>query len=93
MRILGYLHRPPINITVFKHEERILLKLEQSLYEQTYKFRISEELHELSHLERLLDEPFLAQIQERFEQMRKDTAAALARFMPKEEEEELPNIL
>jgi hypothetical protein len=42
MRIIGNIDHPELKITIFKNDNRISVKLESGLYEQTYKFRDGE---------------------------------------------------
>lgn len=86
MRVIGEIPHPRYKITVFKMEHRLTLKFETGLYEQAYKFTISEGLSNFEEVSRLVDEPFLAAIDQRFGAMRDDTEALLHRHFPQAED-------
>ncbi len=81
MRILGYLDTKGYKTTVFKHESKFLVKFETDLFEQTYKFRESDELTSLDAIKEMIDVDFLVGVEERFGQMYKDSNELLGRFM------------
>lgn len=85
MRIIGEIAHPTLKITVFKMEHRITLKLETGMYEQAYRFRLTEGLAGFDEVQKMVDEPFLAKVEARFLEMRNDTEQLLGRFMPLEE--------
>lgn len=92
MRILGELPQPGFKISVFKTDSRILLKIEDTFLEQTYKFRETEGLANLSDVQKLLTEDFLAAIRATFDQMRAQHSAALQAHLQMEEED-FPTII
>ncbi|MEK7256255.1 MAG: hypothetical protein AAB316_15995 [Bacteroidota bacterium] len=59
MRIIGSIPHPTLKITVFKMDNRLSIKFEAGMYEQTYKFRESTDLQDFAGAQRLVDEPFL----------------------------------
>ncbi len=93
MRILGYLDHPSLKITVFKTDTRISIKFENGTCEQTYKFRPDERTNSLNELQKLIDETFITQIVERFQQMEKDFSASFKRNIPIEEQDEFAEII
>ncbi|MEM1214836.1 MAG: hypothetical protein AAGJ82_04085 [Bacteroidota bacterium] len=93
MRILGYLERPGLKITVFKMDMRLSIKFENGALEQTYKFRVSEHLNTLAAINELVDEAFLQSVQERFVLMQRDFGTALEKRIPPRGEEALPQII
>lgn len=87
MRIIGYIESTDSKITVFKQGFRFSVKFEDGLYEQTFKFRESNELAGMSDIQKLIDEPFKQEVMKRFAEMRKSTGDLLSRFLEDKEEE------
>lgn len=69
MRIIGYLEHPGLKTTVFKMDNRLSVKFETGLYEQTYKFREGEGADTLEDVQRLIDEGFFNGVLEIFKLM------------------------
>lgn len=88
MRIIGEIEGKGCKISVFKTDMRLIVKFEDSFYEQIFKFRQSEELKGVEDIQRLIDEPFMELVRNRFVEMRQATEALWARFMPPAEWEE-----
>lgn len=82
MRIIGQIDHPKLKITVFKNDNRISVKLESGLYEQTYKFRDGEGVEGAEEVERLLDSEFLDKVQDILKTMHAARMAALSRQRP-----------
>lgn len=93
MRIIGHIEHPILKITVFKMENRISVKFESGLYEQTYKFRDGEGIESFEEVERVLDAKFQAQVLQLFSQMHELKNQAFSRNMQLEEEEEFDHII
>jgi len=77
MRIIAELPHPDFKITMFHWNNRYLIKIEQGYLEQTYKidqFEVAED-----DLKKVLDEPFLKQVTERFSEMYRSFHEALQR--------------
>ena len=91
MRIIGNIDHPNFKITVFKMDNRLSVKLESGLQEQTYKFRMTNDLQNFEDVQRLIDEPFLQEVQAVFSLMDKSKNELMHRFYPtlKEEFEEI----
>ena len=87
MRIIGNIKHPDLKITVFQMDNRLSVKLESGLYEQTYKFRSGEGMDSLQDIEALLDQDFLSHVIGQMQQMHQNRMAAIARQNPKAEEE------
>lgn len=79
MRIIGQIDHPNLKITVFKNDNRISVKLESGLYEQTYKFRDGEGIEGAEDVEKLLDSEFLEKVQAILKAMHTARMAALSR--------------
>lgn len=69
MRIIGNLDFPGIKATIFKMEDRLSIKFETGLYEQTFKFRSGEGIESVEEVHTLLSPTFLHGIQQGFNQM------------------------
>lgn len=93
MRIIGNLEHPSMKVTVFQMDNKFSVKFETNLYEQTYKFRQSNALQNLSDIQKLIDAPFQAQVLQQFQQLHQIKSEGLARFLPQEEEEEFDEII
>ncbi|MBK7870450.1 MAG: hypothetical protein IPJ74_07085 [Saprospiraceae bacterium] len=52
MRIIGYIEHPVLKITVFKMDNKISIKFESGLYEQTYKFRSGDTISNLGDVKK-----------------------------------------
>jgi len=78
MRIIGNIDHPELKITIFKNDNRISVKLESGLYEQTYKFRDGEGIENAEDVEKLLDAPFLDRVQEMLRNMHQLKVNALS---------------
>ncbi len=93
MRIIGNIEHPNLKITVFKMDNKLSIKFETGLYEQTFKFRESEELNDFASMEKLVDEEFVRFVTEQFEKMHRAKNAALGRYMPSPETEVFEEII
>ena len=69
MRIIGYLEHAYLKITVFQMDNRISVKFENDFAEQTFKLRIQEGLSSLPDIKAFVDNEFIIQVEDRFEQM------------------------
>lgn len=93
MRIVGTIDHPVLKITIFRNDDRLSLKLESGLYEQTYKFRDGEGVSSVEDVYRFVDEEFIAKVSEAIQQMHQTRIAALARCAPATEQDEFDVIL
>lgn len=84
MRIIGNIEHPHMKITVFKMDNRISVKFENALYEQTYKFGHDERLGSLAAIQKLVDPAFTEQVSAVFQQMHQARIAAFSRVLPVE---------
>ncbi len=81
MRIIGYLDTKGYKTTVFKNNDKFILKFESDLFEQTFKFRTSDKIANLKHIKNLIDTEFLASVEERFREMYQSSGRLLERFI------------
>ncbi len=78
MRIIGEIPHPECKITLLSWNNRYLIKLEQGLYEQTYKIDASELASE-SEVMAMVDKTFIDECLSRFPEMHNSLFSALAR--------------
>lgn len=83
MRIIGYIPHPQLKITAFALNSRMAVKFEAGIYEQMYKFEdgIADSFGEL---ERLVDEEFISNVMQNFDQMHQTAGKSIKRFLEKE---------
>jgi hypothetical protein len=86
MRIIGQIEHPQLKITVFKMDNRISVKFENSLYEQTFKLGEDERLASKESVEQLIDAQFMEQVQTNFRTMHQIRLAGYARAFPQQHE-------
>jgi hypothetical protein len=82
MRIIGEIQHPTLKITVFKMDNKLSVKFETGLYEQTFKFRESNELNNFESVQKLVDEQFVSAVLENFAKLHQMKNEALGRFLP-----------
>ncbi|MEM6966336.1 MAG: hypothetical protein AAF573_16350 [Bacteroidota bacterium] len=93
MRIVGYIEHPDMKITVFRMDNKISLKFETGLYEQTFKFRETEELSTMEQIEKLVTGEFAQRVLENFGKMHTMKNDALFEFLPKTRRDEFEEII
>lgn len=93
MRIVGYLNVPEYKVTVFQQGMRFTVKFEDGLYEQSYKFRQSEEINGLGSIRSIIDEPFVAEVRKHFLAMRSSMKHLMDRNFSQEETDEFEDII
>ncbi len=69
MRLLGQIPHPDYLISVFKSNNKIILKFEIGPFEQTYKFLETELIHDANSVSKLIDEGILQSVKNIFDQM------------------------
>jgi hypothetical protein len=87
MRILGYVEHPRLKITIFKNDDKLSVKLESGLYEQTYKFRSETNLETADDARRIIDADFMDAVEKNLQQMHTLKMDALMRNNTVEENE------
>lgn len=93
MRIIGYLEHPRLKITVFKMDNKLSVKFETGMMEQTYKYRTQQGLESITDIEKLVDADFTTKVEALFSQMQKESFAAYERLLPDQEEDEFEAII
>ncbi|MFT5165593.1 MAG: hypothetical protein ACI8P3_000821 [Saprospiraceae bacterium] len=93
MRIIGDIAHPTLKITVFKMDTRITVKFENAQFEQSYKFRMTNQLSHLEDVKKLVDEKFIEGVLENFKNQLHTKVQAMDRFIEFDEEEEFEDIV
>ena len=83
MRITGYIEHPSMKITVFKMDNRLSVKFETGMYEQTFKFRESDEIAGFEDVQRIVDGAFMQAVLDNFSLLHSMKNEALQRGLPK----------
>jgi len=94
MRIIGYIEHPELKITVFKMNNKISVKFESELLEQTYKFRTSSLLDKMENVQKLVDPPFIDEVEKEMLELKKIRSESLVRRIQEiEKQEEFDEII
>lgn len=93
MRIIGFIEHPVLKITVFKMDNKLSVKFESSLFEQTYKFRTTDQLNGLEDIKKLVDESFVDAVLDEFKNMNLLKNKAMTRFLPESNDETFEEII
>lgn len=81
MRIVGYIENDACKVTVFHQGLRFMVKFEDGLYEQAFKFRESDKIKGLNDIQKLIDQRFIDEVMYRFSEMRQSTGNLLSRYI------------
>lgn len=87
MRILGEIPHPSYKISVFKQDQRLILKVEDRLNEQIFKFRMIDGLESFEDMGLMVDEAFLEDCARRFHEMDKSVVELMGRHATDSAEE------
>lgn len=93
MRIIGHIEHPSLKITVFKMDNRISVKFENAVYEQTFKLGADERFSSFQSVQKLVDAEFLERISSNFRLMHQYRMAAVTRAYPTETNTVLDEII
>ena len=93
MRIIGNIPHQTLKITVFKMENRLSVKLEDGLYEQTFKFRIDDRIQTLEDIKKIIDPLFIQKVEQDIALMHQLKTEAIQRNLPPINTEEFDLIL
>jgi hypothetical protein len=80
MRIVGTLEREHCKITIFQSDTRLLLKIENARYEQTFKIPQSDLVQSPQDIDRLLDEEFMGAVMSVFGTMHRTMGKAIEKL-------------
>lgn len=87
MRIIGNIEHPALKITVFDYENRVSIKFETGLYEQTYKFRTGGLVNNLEEAQAFVNEELLEKVMQQVQQMHQLKTERLGQLHAASEEE------
>jgi hypothetical protein len=93
MRIIGNIEHPLLKITIFKMDNRVSVKFENTLYEQTFKLGDDERIAQPEAIRQLVDAQFIDQVQTTFRQMHQTKLSGYARLFPVEEQAHFETII
>lgn len=93
MRIIGTIDHPVLKITVFKMDNRLSVKFENALYEQTYKFGQDDRVSNLEAVQQLVDAAFIGEVQQQMQAMHRNRLSAMAKHFPVAEEQPFEEII
>lgn len=79
MRIIGHIEHPQFKISIFKMDNRVSVKFENALYEQTFKLGADERFASVEAIEKLVDAAFLERVSANFQLMHQAKMAAIGR--------------
>ena len=82
MRIIGHIEHPSLKITVFKMDNRVSVKFENALYEQTYKLGTDERTESMEGVKKWVDPLLTEQVLSGFQQMHQARMASFVRAFP-----------
>lgn len=93
MRIIGTIDHPSLRISVFRADNRISVKFENALYEQTFKLGDDERFSNLEAVTQWADAAMLEQVQAVFRLMHANNMAAQTRMFPSSKTEVFEDII
>jgi len=93
MRIIGHIDHPLLKITAFKMDNKLSIKFESGLFEQTYKFRESDQLSTFEDIQNLVDDGFINDVLEELKTMNQLKNRAFSRFITQNEADEFEEII
>ena len=79
MRLLATIPHPNMSITIFQINDKYIVKLEAGPMEQTFKFT-NEEVNGADEIKKILDDEFMRNVIERFNEMFISLKEARERF-------------
>jgi len=80
MRVLAELPHPECKITIFSMNQKLIIKFEKGIYEQTYKLSELDFSGGVDDVFQLIDEAFITTVTARFAEMKSDFNEAYLRF-------------
>jgi hypothetical protein len=93
MRIIGEIPHPQLKISIFKMGDRLSVKFENTLFEQTYKFGTDDRLNSVETIQKFIDPAFIDRVLLNFQDMNKTRLDAFTRQFPAAEVEEFETII
>lgn len=93
MRIIGEIPHPRYKVTIFKMGERVSVKIENALYEQTYKLGDDERFQTPEGVGRLLDGVFFEAVDRVMQAMHQNRLQAIERSASRASENDFEEII
>ena len=93
MRIIGNIEHPVLKISVFKNDNRISVKFENSGYEVTCKLGDDDRFKSMEAVGQLVDAAFIDAVNVQLQQMHAIRLAAMVRLFPPSTENEFETII
>lgn len=94
MRIIGIIPHPYLAISIFRNDQRISIKLENELFEQTYKLGDDERFASIEAIHQFVDERFLEDVTRIFIQMHTARVGTMSRLAgPQNTEQDTEEII
>ncbi len=93
MRIIGEIEHPRLKISVFKSDNKLSIKFENGLLEQTYKFRMEYPTETFEDIKKMIDSEFTEKVEKMLETMQEARMDAFLRHFQEAEAEEFPLII
>lgn len=93
MRVIGNIDHPHLKITIFKMDNRVSVKFENALYEQTYKLGHDERLSSVEAVQQWVDARLLEEVSAVFQQMHRLRMESFARLFPAGDDMEFEDIV
>lgn len=80
MRVAGEIIRPEGKVSIFRMNNKYIIKIERGHLEQTFKINeLDYTIADVADAERILDEPFMKSVLENFQKMNTELNASLNR--------------
>ena len=94
MRIIGHIDHPVLKISIFKLDNKLAVKFETDLNEQTYKFRVADNLSNAEDVKALIDKAFIDSVEIEMKKMARLRNTAMAkRIQQSAEKDEFDEII
>jgi hypothetical protein len=93
MRIIGEIEHPRLKISIFKSDNKLAVKFENGLLEQTYKFRVGYPTETVEDIEKMIDADFTEKVEQMLESMQVIRLNAFLNHFKEVESDEFPRII
>lgn len=93
MRIIGNIEHPNLKITVFKMDNKLSVKFESGLYEQTFKYRVQEGLENFEDVKKMVSEEMINEVISNIQSMHQLKMKTLKEYLKSTVEEEFDKII
>lgn len=93
MRIIGEIPHPRLKISIFKSDNKLAVKFESGLLEQTYKFRMEYPTETVDDIIKVVDENLIQEVEKILETMQEIRMKAFLTHFYETTKEEFPVII